>query len=398
VNGSIVYFVANGVLANGAEPGNCAYRATGSAGCNLYVEHYNEEAEQWEEPSFIVRLASEDDPDWGRPEGTETAEAGIYNLKNMTSRVSPDGEYLAFMSSRSLTGYDNIDANSGVADEEVYLYKYAPGGTGQTKCVSCEPSGARPVGVYDTKNVGEGIGLVVDRPKIWGTHVEGVDHWLAGNIPGWTSVGLKVSFYQSRYLSDSGRLFFNSADALAPKDVNGKEDVYEYEPAGTGSCEAEVIEGGCVALISSGESQQESAFLDASVNGNDVFFLTNSKLTPDALEASSNVYDARVCGVGGAESCPSVPPTPPAPCGSEACKAAAPAQPTFQTPASSTLTGAGNLVGLGEVLSSKVTHKPKPLTRKQKRVACEKNARKRYGPKKPTAHKGTSKSPQQARA
>jgi hypothetical protein len=413
-NGSIVYFVANGVLANGAEPGNCAYRATGSAGCNLYVEHYNEEAEQWEEPSFIVRLASEDDPDWGRPEGTETAEAGIYNLKNMTSRVSPDGEYLAFMSSRSLTGYDNIDANSGVADEEVYLYKYAPGGTGQTKCVSCEPSGARPVGVYDTKNVGEGIGLVVDRPKIWGTHVEGVDHWLAGNIPGWTSVGLKVSFYQSRYLSDSGRLFFNSADALAPKDVNGKEDVYEYEPAGTGSCEAEVIEGGCVALISSGESQQESAFLDASVNGNDVFFLTNSKLTPDALEASSNVYDARVCGVGGAESCPSVPPTPPAPCGSEACKAAAPAQPTFQTPASSTLTGAGNLVGLGEVLSSKVTHKPKPLTRKQKlaaalkhcrklthkqkRVACEKNARKRYGPKKPTAHKGTSKSPQQARA
>jgi len=414
-NGSTVYFVANGVLANGAEPGDCAFRATGSAGCNLYVEHYNEETELWEEPSFIARLASEDDPDWGRPEGG-TAEAGSYNLKDMTSRVSPDGEYLAFMSSRPLTGYDNVDANSGVSDEEVYLYKYAPGGLGQTKCVSCEPSGARPVGVYDTNNVGEGIGLVVDRPKIWGAHVGGVDHWLAGNIPGWTSVGLKVSFYQSRYLSDSGRLFFNSADALSPKDVNGKEDVYEYEPAGTGSCETEVIEGGCVALISSGESQQESAFLDASENGNDVFFLTNSKLTSDALEASSNVYDARVCGVGGAEPCPSSPPIPPTPCNSEACKPDASSQPTFETPASSTLTGAGNLVGLGEVLSSKVTQKPKPkpltrkqklaaalkhcrkLKQKQKRVACEKKARKSYGPKKSSAaHNAAAKSPQQTR-
>ena len=43
-------------------------------------------------------------------------------LTGMTSRVSPNGEYQAFMSERSLTGYDNTDANSGVPDEEVYLY------------------------------------------------------------------------------------------------------------------------------------------------------------------------------------------------------------------------------------------------------------------------------------
>ena len=30
--------------------------------------------------------------------------------------------YLAFMSDRSLTGYDNTDAVSGQPDEEVYLY------------------------------------------------------------------------------------------------------------------------------------------------------------------------------------------------------------------------------------------------------------------------------------
>ena len=42
----------------------------------------------------------------------------------MTSRVSPNGRYLAFMSDRSLTGYDNDDVNEETglhADEEVYL-------------------------------------------------------------------------------------------------------------------------------------------------------------------------------------------------------------------------------------------------------------------------------------
>ena len=35
------------------------------------------------------------------------------------------GEWLAFMSERSLTGYDNRDAASGEPDEEVYLYDAA---------------------------------------------------------------------------------------------------------------------------------------------------------------------------------------------------------------------------------------------------------------------------------
>ena len=63
------------------------------------------------------------------------------------------------------------------------------------------------------------------------------ERWLAGSIPGWTALAKRTTTrYQSRYLSDAGRLFFNSADALVPLDTNGKEDVYEYEPAGEGSC------------------------------------------------------------------------------------------------------------------------------------------------------------------
>jgi hypothetical protein len=388
--GSLVYFVANGVLAEAAQPGNCRFDAPSGAGCNLYVVHRG--GEGWERPRFIARLSGEDAPDWGRPEPGSN-----YELKTMTSRVSPNGEYLAFMSNRSLKGYNNVDVKSGVADEEVYLYRY-DGGAGSLVCASCNPSGAQPAGVYDTEESGEGIGLLVDRPQIWGTQYAGVDHWLAASVPGWTPVGLLESFYQSRYLTNEGRLFFNSADSLVPRDVNGKEDVYEYERPGVGGCRTANAEGGCVALVSSGESEQESAFLDASESGNDVFFLTSAKLSPLEPETTFDVYDARVCEAPGAEPCASSEPLPPTPCASEVeCRPAPSPQPTHGAPASSTVSGSGNLaVGHGEVLASKNKQRPqakaptraKRLARalkackkakpKSRRVACEKRARKRY--------------------
>ena len=123
----------------------------------------------WGAPELIARLSSEDSPDWGRFAGNEIS------LKDKTSRVSPNGEYVAFMSNQSLTGYNNSDANSGAADEEVFLYHHGSGIT----CVSCNPSGAQPEGVLDTEESGEGLGLVVDRPSTWSTAFVGVDHWLA---------------------------------------------------------------------------------------------------------------------------------------------------------------------------------------------------------------------------
>lgn len=33
---------------------------------------------------------------------------------------------------------------------------------------------------------------------------------------------------------DDGRVFFNSFDALVPQDIDGREDVYEWEPEGVG--------------------------------------------------------------------------------------------------------------------------------------------------------------------
>jgi len=416
--GSYVYFVANGVLASGVEPGDCrgeAPTAPRGTGCNLYVEHRG--ALGWEAPRFIARLSNQDNPDWGLNEASNK-----YVASHVSARVSPNGEYLAFMSNNSLTGYDNIDANSGYPDEEVYLYHY---GAPKPVCASCNPSGERPVGVLDISYNGEGEGLVVDRPQAWVANssfesyeLNGDGSWLAGSLPGWTGAGEESygALYQPRYLSNGGRLFFNSADALVPvakptrmERIDGKEtevgteNVYEYEPKATGSCHVENTEGGCVALISSGESEQESAFLDASNTGNDVFFVTNSKLVPQDPDLAYDIYDARVCKEGGAEPCPTPPPESSSSCGSEVeCKPNGSAgTPGFEAPASATLNGSGNITAKSQTLAQKTEQKPavKPKSptraqllakalssckkdkKKNKRLACEKQARKKYGSK-----------------
>ncbi len=416
-DGAYVYFVADGALTANATRGQCSgekeWKAPAGSTCNLYVRHFDAETQQWEPTKLVAVLSSEDNPDWGGA----SAEG---DLKLMTSRVSPDGEYVAFMSDRSLTGYDNEDVNSKHPgerlDEEVYLYD---AGSGLLVCASCNPTGARPRGVLDlgqdnTGGSGEGLGLVVDRGETWAVSrstLDTEDNWLAGSIPGWTALEESRGVYQSRYLSNSGRLFFNSADALVPlatptkeeaigggeRLTVGVENVYEYEPNGEGSCSGE---GGCVALISSGTSPHESAFLDASKDGEDVFFLTAAQLAPQDEDTNFDVYDARVCGT----TCPAPPPSPPTQCEGEGCLKTFEAGSSFGAPATATSSGAGNL-GQVAVLGKK-EEKPvskKPLTRaqklaralkackkdkkKSKRLACEKQARKQYGPSKSAARK-----------
>lgn len=405
--GTDVYFVANGVLAEGATPGKCIWGGARSSKCNLYEAHYD--GSEWEKPHFIARISNEDAPDWGAVSVKRTE----FKVAEMTSRVSPNGRYLTFMSDQRLTPYNNLDAVSNEPDEEVYLYDST---SQRLVCASCNPTGARPTGVHDQQESGEGRGLLVDRLGIWSSETEDVanSHWLAASVPGWTNLDDRESFYQSRYLSDSGRLFFNAVDSLVKQDVNGKEDVYEYEPTGVGSCASENTAGGCVALISSGKSEHESAFLDASETGGDVFFLTSESLAPSLdVDAASDIYDARVCsGAAAIEACPATPPSSAAPCAGEACRAAQTPVPSYGPPASGSSSGSGNASG-GGVLGTKQASRPKakPLTRaqklaaalkackkkypksKQKRAVCEKQARKKYGAKpRPKSKAGAKKS------
>ena len=207
--------------------------------------------------------------------------------------------------------------------------------------------------------------------------------------------GQPLALYQPRYLSNNGRLYFNSADALVPQDTNGKEDVYQYEPNGLGNCHQT---GGCVGLISSGTGENSSAFVDASESGDDVFFVTANQLVVGDVDHATDIYDAHVCTSGSpcivssglsGEECTST----------GACRdGRGSTPPAEQAPASSTFSGPGNVAQTGvEAAKTKAKVTTKPLTRaqklakalkecrklknKHKRATCQKRARKRFGAK-----------------
>jgi hypothetical protein len=386
-DGSYVYFVANGALAAGATPGSCGTVAPSEAVCNLYEQHLG--GHGWEPRTFVATLSGDDAADWAaEPEG---------DLSRVTSRVSPNGRYLAFMSRMSLTGFDNHDAVSGVADEEVYEYDAM---AHRLACVSCNPTSSRPEGVFDPRFTEEQTSaLLVDQVGFW------TGHWIAALIPGWTPVDVVHSLYQSRYLSNDGRLFFDTPEPLAPGDINGLNDVYEYEPFGVGRCGPDTAgtriaispaASGCLALISSGTSTQESAFLDASETGDDVFFLTTAPLGSNDIDHAYDVYDAHVCSAE--RPCAVENLTGPSPCtGSESCQGVTAGVPAEAVVGTEAAIGNGNVLGQprttarrqssSESKRARALRLCKRLRSAKKRRACKKAVLRRYGRARPRSRK-----------
>jgi hypothetical protein len=272
----------------------------------------------WKEGSirFIATLSGQDVPD---NSASRLLSPISREPRFHLARVSPDGDHATFMSTAPLTGYDNTDANSGEADTEVFLYDAAANeGAGKLICASCNPSGARPAGANIAGEV--------------------VQFWAAAQIP-----VPENTLYAARVLSDDGRrLFFESSDALMVGDTNAKRDVYQWEAAGSGGCDAADAtfskqDEGCIDLISSGQSARVSEFIDASPSGKDVFFATLSSLLPQDY-GLVDIYDARVGGGF-------PPPTPePQGCEGEACQS--PPTPRQAPTPSSLLTG-GSRQALG---------------------------------------------------
>jgi hypothetical protein len=313
-DGSYVYFAANGVLAPGASPGDCYSISGKGRTCNLYVAHGGT-------VSFLAPLA-------------EAVSGGSSDNGNWEgqSRVSANGTLL-FRSLNSLTGYDNvgfelgdcgvIEENGGklVAKPCPEFYRYVPA-TEQLNCVTCNPAGLIPKG---------------NGPSLMSNHSTGSGAPVGG------------APFLTRNLSANGkRVFFESDDALLPTDTNGNsgcpevrgngscKDVYEWEAKGEGSCESESENGGCLYLISSGKSPDPSFFLDASENGDDVFFFTHQQLVPGDKDQLEDVYDASVGG-GLASQHTLTPPT----CAGAACVANPPAPPP-ESLSSSSFSGPGN--------------------------------------------------------
>jgi hypothetical protein len=322
--GDIVYFAANGVLADGATPGDCYYeRSAGGPGtCNLYV---------WEENpggTSSVKFISELETRSRVSDGDATnifpraeTEGGAYIVNS--ARVDPSGEFLLYSSVLPLTGYLNESSNcpeSGCAE----LFRYS-NAEDDLSCVSCNPGGELPKG-------GATLG----------------SEFIAAASAG---RGAR-SPVQSRNLSAGGdRIFFQTPDALDPADTNSQgeckrttesasscQDVYEWVAGGKGACPASAGSDGCLHLLSSGQSAAAAYFGDADVSGDNAFIFTQDQLVPVDRDSLFDVYDARANGGLAAQHV-----LPPVPCASEsACKPGQPAPVAGAPPGSSTFVGPGN--------------------------------------------------------
>ena len=280
-DGSYVYFVANGVLARGGHAGSCGSGVTGAT-CNLYVWHDGT-------TTFVARLDDSDNGIW--------TSSGAF-VASEFAQVSADGLHLLFTSvAAPASGYDNA------GHSEVYRYDAA---SGTTTCVSCDPTGAPATG-----------DAVLSAPADIGLSPVSAEETTVNNMS-----------------TDGSRVFFDTDQALVPLDTNGTDDAYEWEAAGTGSCQSA---GDCLYLISSGRSGSPSHFLDASADGSDVLFLTREQLDRQDSGGNLGVFDARIGG--------GFPPPPasPQPCSGDDCHGQPTPAPGASTPGSASFVGPGNV-------------------------------------------------------
>ena len=300
-DGHYVYFVGSGQLSAG--------KPALFANFGIY---------EWHEGtvSYIGRMpAPESDTSADLP---QTA-----GLTPMSARVTPDGRHLLFVSHRGagLLGYDQGNCG-GLGCQEVYVYS---ADTHQLACASCNPIGAPATSDAVTN-------AIIDQGGAGGT------------------------WHLNHPLSDDGKhVFFSTAEALVPEDVNGRSDVYEYDvPTGT------------VHLLSSGTAPSDSSFMDASADGHDAFFVTRQQLTGWDDDQNADLYDARIGG-GLPE-----PPATSADCEGDACRAAG------SQPAGGVLSGSATFAGPGDVTGAAKTT---VLAKRKTVVKCKRGfvARKVHG-------------------
>jgi hypothetical protein len=222
-----------------------------------------------------------------------TTGGGSYGVVRRQSRVSPNGRFLVFTSDHPPVpgGYDHGNCNDPFGCREVYVYN---ADANEVVCASCNPSGA-PATV-NARVVAEEF------------------HGAAA-----------VTSYLNRAVTDDGRVFFSTAEALVPQDSNGRSDAYEYD-----------VDTGALSLISTGTDSGDSFFVDASASGRDVFFGTRERLVGWDRDGAYDLYDARIGG-----GLPEPPPTPPA-CSGGTCQGSLATPPAATAPASAGAHGAGN--------------------------------------------------------
>jgi hypothetical protein len=352
-DGSHVYFVAKGVLTGAA---NNQGQSASSGGENLYV--YERDASFPGGHIAFIGTLSAANIGFGGSDSFDWTQA--------IANVTPDGRFLVFTSQAQLTS----DTPSATGAAQVFRYDAQ---TGQLLRLSLGQAGFN-----DNGNSGRGNVTIV---------------------PAFNSLARP-----DPTMSDDGSyVFFQSPVGLTPRalddlplDSSGDfaQNVYEWH-------------NGQVSLISDGRDTSATntipcngwqvthgvvssvCLMGTNPRGSDVFFSTNDQLVPqDTDNTQLDIYDARICT---AESpCIKQPPPLP-PCLGEACHGIPSPTPSNLAPGSSSFNGEGN------VTPTEPPVKPRPLTNaqklakalkachakrnKHKRLACEKQARKKYGRK-----------------
>jgi hypothetical protein len=283
-DGGYVYFTVDRQLLVGAPPFH---------GSGLYLWHDGK----------VIFIGLLSDP--SNTDGTiDDVLGGNYGLVKYGARITPDGTHLLFVSHNGagLTGDDQDSGceNGEILHEgelgsrcvEIYLYDAT---SEALTCVSCNPAGApaKADASFDAS------GLLTSAAS--GSHL---------NHP----------------ISDDGRLvFFTSPERLVPEDTDGTRDVYAYDTL-----------TGRLSLLSSGQSDDDSVFLEASPDGRNIFFTSRQRLLGWDTDGGDDLYDARVDG-GFPEPAPI-----PASCGgSSSCRTGAPA-PGARAPGSQGFSGPGD--------------------------------------------------------
>jgi hypothetical protein len=228
----------------------------------------------------------------------------------LAGQITPDGRVLVFRASDpAMNGLTDPPSDNG----GFFQYYRYDDGNGSLTCVSCPASG--PAG----QDVAQGLNQPVYNGVVY-----------------------------NRVLTDDGRMFFfRTTDPLVPQDVNGTDDIYEWEAQGTGGCEKAP---GCVSLISDGVSVHDvlpDSIIGTSPTGSDFYFMSYSALTPDVADHANQLYDARI--EGGIRF-----PTPTPPCDSEQCQGQFAPPPPFSDPGSA-LTQGDDVVAAARIALAKVT-------------------------------------------
>jgi hypothetical protein len=270
--------------------------------------------------SPIVQLPPVIDPNTGEEWCDGIACVGPAHLLDNNS-------VLVFSAEAPIAGFND-------AGEYMQIFRY-DFKSKELSCVSCPPAGVKPSGTAEISAVDE----------FW-------------NINGFRPDEMNAVTDDHGVSADGSRVFFDSPDALLPRAVNGRRNVYEWE-------------NGTLFLLSSGTSSSNSLFLDSSESGGDVFFTTAEGLVQGDNDGGYDVYDARIPRPG------DNPPPESVPCQGDVCQGPPSVPSLLGLPPSATFNGLGNPAGGREPNPpAKPVVKPKP---KSKAKGCKKGYVKKRG-------------------